>query len=140
MRILPAVLVLLLAAAPPNARPGAGATFSAHARSGRPAFGHGSGHLSSFWQNRTIDRGRRAGSPAGYGGWGYAAGYGYSSSVGGFFTDGEVIPAGRGIIYDYDRGYPYDHYREARPPAFGLPPAPRPYLCDVETGVRVCRR
>lgn len=29
----------------------------------------------------------------------------------GFFTDGDTWMAGRRVVYEYDRGYPYEHYR-----------------------------
>jgi hypothetical protein len=65
---------------------------------------------------------------------------------GGFFSDGEAIPtrAGR-VVYDYDRGYPYDYYRPLRPAAYEAPPPPAlPARCVIERvpggPVRICRR
>ncbi|MEA3035734.1 MAG: hypothetical protein QOH04_1499 [Sphingomonadales bacterium] len=48
----------------------------------------------------------------------YGFGFDYveypAAADGGFFADGEAVPARGGVRYLYDRGYPYDHYRPAR--------------------------
>jgi hypothetical protein len=76
-----------------------------------------------------IHRGRFAGAHRGHGdGRGYDAQaygwptFGYGSdddarprpSDAGFFTDGETWMRGRQVVYEYDRGYPYEHYRRQR--------------------------
>jgi hypothetical protein len=50
-----------------------------------------------------------------YGGHGFAD-YG-DEAPGGFFEDGEAVPAPGGVRYLYDRSYPYDYYRPDRPRA-----------------------
>jgi hypothetical protein len=66
---------------------------------------------------------------------------------GGFFADGEALPTRGGVVYDYDRGYPYDHYRDRpqRTERFADEGTAR---CSVErvpgrggpTEIRICRR
>lgn len=69
---------------------------------------------------------------------------------GGFFADGEALPTRGGVVYDYDRGYPYDHYRDRpdRPQRRERFADEGMARCSVErvpgrggpTDVRICRR
>ena len=88
-------------------------------------------------------------------GYGYA--YGYGIGIGGvidpdrgyFATGGEAIQVGSGHVdYDYDRGYPYDHYRPGeQETAYDMPG--RPSYCETRwtrdgqskdrVPVRICR-
>jgi hypothetical protein len=55
------------------------------------------------------------GGNAGYGGYrGYSFADYADEAPGGFFDDGEAVPAPGGVRYLYDRSYPYEHYRPAR--------------------------
>lgn len=64
----------------------------------------------------------------------------------GFFRDGDAVRTPGGVAYDYDRGYPYDHYRE--PPPLRRAEAPAEPVCTIERvrgpegpgEVRICRR
>jgi hypothetical protein len=74
-----------------------------------------------------------------------------SSPGTGFFADGEAVRVGNRVVYNYDRGYPYQHsskhYASAPQEA---PPPSGDYRCTVESvpggrgegtsAVRVCRR
>lgn len=98
----------------------------------------GSGGFSRFERDRSDRhdqrwRGRRRGG-------GYAYGYGYGIGIGGagdpergYFADGGDARKGRDgqVDYDYDRGYPYDHYspREERELAYEA--APRERYCET---------
>jgi hypothetical protein len=60
----------------------------------------------------------------GYGGYGGYAFAGYADEApGGFFEDGEAVPAPGGVRYLYDRSYPYEHYH---PPGVRAEPWPEP--------------
>jgi hypothetical protein len=54
-----------------------------------------------------------------YGGYAGQGGYAFADygdeAPGGFFEDGEAVPAPGGVRYLYDRSYPYDYYRPAHP-------------------------
>jgi hypothetical protein len=84
------------------------------------------------------------GGYAGYGGYGgYALADYADEAPGGFFEDGEAVPAPGGVRYLYDRSYPYEHYRpaRARPAAWREPDEPG---CRVRwegpVAVHSCRR
>ena len=109
------------------------------------------------WRRRCIRRGSCG--FYGYGGYGYGYGYGYGSigddsllanAYGYFAQEGGVEARNGGARFDYDRGYPYEHYSQgqARETIGGV----RDYRrreCSVEStrdhrsgrqvDVRVCR-
>lgn len=130
-------------------RPGAGPGFS-----GRFGFGLGHGRSWSVrrpgsWRGGRHDQGRgRQGEAGGYWGAGIAA-EDSPAFADGFFSDGEVVqtPAGR-VRYEYDRGYPFDFYRQAEARTTP-PPREEGPSCDVDwvrgdggrtVPVRICRR
>jgi hypothetical protein len=87
------------------------------------------------------DRGREV-APLVWGG-----GYGEGLDVrprGGFFDEGARTRSANGaVVYDYDRGYPYDFYREPRPRSGAgerETMLPESWRCSSERAVRVCRR
>ena len=107
-----AAILVLPAAAPPAGHPsGAGWSVSqVRVHRGTPT-GTGRWH---HWPDRAQqDRG-------GWAGYGYASeGYGYDAPLPqpsgvGFFEDGDSWVQGHRVVYDYDRGYPYDYYRDPR--------------------------
>ncbi|MEA3063164.1 MAG: hypothetical protein QOJ94_2945 [Sphingomonadales bacterium] len=59
------------------------------------------------------------GAQGGYVGYGGYGGYAFADYAdegpGGFFEEGEAVPAPGGVRYLYDRSYPYDYYRPVRP-------------------------
>ena len=77
---------------------------------------------------------------------GWSGGYGADRAEvlagGGFFTEGAQTRSTNGsVVYDYDRGYPYEHYR--RPRERSEPQEAQPaqgWRCSSEQAVRVCRR
>ncbi|MFL6857025.1 MAG: hypothetical protein ACJ8EB_03850 [Allosphingosinicella sp.] len=90
---------------------------------------------------------------AGYGAAGYAGGVPLAEDYptvadGGFFGDGGALAARGGhVLYDYDRGYPYEYYRTRRDLpaiAYETAPLPAPARCVTERvpggPVRICRR
>jgi hypothetical protein len=70
----------------------------------------------------------------------------------GFFADGEAVRIGNRVVYDYDRGYPYQHSSRqyAAAAETEAPPSSGDYRCTVQwvpgsrgeeaSAVRVCRR
>ncbi|MEA3050152.1 MAG: hypothetical protein QOG84_1988 [Sphingomonadales bacterium] len=104
------LLVTALAAATPAAarlQPASAARFVAPAEAPRPGPGG--------WMAPGRHRHHRGpyGNYGGYGGYAFADDADEAS--GGFFEDGEVVPAPGGVRYLYDRSYPYDYYRPVRP-------------------------
>jgi hypothetical protein len=108
-------------------------------------FGSGIGHRPFRGAHRHFRHDRRDQDGNG------AVGYGWGVPVaedapavadGGFFADGEAFATRAGhVLYDYDRGYPYERYR----PAFALRAASSRAAvatpsCTMEHAVRVCRR
>jgi hypothetical protein len=79
------------------------------------------------------------GSYAGYGSADYA-----DEAPGGFFEDGEAVPAPGGVRYLYDRSYPYDYYRPARAPRPAAWREPETQGCATQwegpVAVHSCRR
>ena len=83
--------------------------------------------------------------------------YGYGAESGnyldpdrGYFAEGgEARATADGVRYDYDRGYPYDHYRGSPGRQAGYEAASREPYCDMkwtrdrrsgqQVSVRVCR-
>jgi hypothetical protein len=98
--------------------------------------------------------GRRGCFGGNFFGWG---GFGYGGLVDdpealrdeGFFADGDAWTEEGRAVYDYDRAYPYDWYRDpGTAPRPGLRPAGPAMRCDVSwvsgrggaaTPVRICR-
>lgn len=84
-------------------------------------------------------------------GFGYGIGYGrdLDRDRGYFARGGEASAANGRVRYDYDRGYPYDHYREGPERNDGYESASREPFCEMEwtrdrrsgqqVPVRVCR-
>ncbi|HMC91623.1 MAG TPA: hypothetical protein VKI45_04095 [Allosphingosinicella sp.] len=105
--IVLALLVLPAAAPPPAARPSI-QQVRIH-RGAQPQHGR--------WHHWPANGDR--GGERGWGSYGYAAGYAGDTpprpSGAGFFEDGDSWMQGHRVVYDYDRGYPYDHYRAPRP-------------------------
>jgi hypothetical protein len=115
-RALATALLILVAAAPPRVQVHASSVAAwspPHVRIHR-----GAAPGMGPWHHRRD----RLGDGAGYG-W-PSFGYGYdaappSPSGAGFFEDGDIRMQGRRVVYDYDRGYPYEHYRYSRLPRRG---------------------
>jgi hypothetical protein len=137
--LLLAPALALFAAAPADARsmPGAAPWSSAAI-----APGHGPGAFRPG-RHRSWRGGRDF--PAGALLYGLGADYeDYPAAAdGGFFTEGEAVPARGGVLYLYDRSYPYEHYRPAR--AWAVPwPEPEPQACATRregpVAVHSCRR
>lgn len=128
---------------------------------GKPGGGHGGGFHGGGWHRPGHGRGRAPHHR--YRRWqndrdqaSYWIGGGGSYDEGpapgeeGFFGDGEAVRAGNRVIYDYDRGYPYRHFRERGTTLAAAGRGSGAYRCEVdwvpagrgggETPVRVCRR
>jgi hypothetical protein len=147
--LLPGLAALAIAALawPASAQPGTLSTrIVGHAQTG---LGH-YGDVGRPFPTVQGDRHRRFGGfRGGYGliGWGNGL-YEDPESLrdAGFFAGpAEAYSDGNRVHYDYDRGYPYDWYREnsartALPIARASGAAQRQVRCGVENaGVRVCR-
>ncbi|HEY0314605.1 MAG TPA: hypothetical protein VGC56_19180 [Allosphingosinicella sp.] len=118
MKLVLVAAALALPAAAPPARHAGGAGWSSgqvRVHRGTPT---GTGRWHHWPEKRHQGRG-------GWGGYGYPgvvyAGDGYADDVPlprpsgvGFFEDGDAWVQGHRVVYDYDRGYPYDHYRDPR--------------------------
>jgi hypothetical protein len=94
-------------AAPHNGRARVGAVMAVRVHRGvlPPQAGYGHGGRHGY------------GNDFGYGWPSYGYGYdGLAPRPSGFFADGDTWMHGRRVVYEYDRGYPYEHYRERRPP------------------------
>jgi hypothetical protein len=101
------------------------------------------------WRHRDRRRGGGGEEASLYWGGGVALADYPEPGRGGFFEDGTAVRIRGGVAYDYDRSYPYDHYRDPRPGGedemTGQGGAPR---CTIErvpgrggpAEVRVCRR
>ena len=123
---------------------------------GEPGWGPGSRPDQRSWHRDDGRRGRRHRDSRtqgyGYGFWGPGVtGGNYPVYAdGGFFSDGDASRTPGGVAYDYDRGYPYDHYRgrAALPLSGGSPFPDEPLGCSVKwvpgdggrVPVRICRR
>ena len=133
MRLAGALLILALAGGTAAAARPAGAHWSVgHTRTSHPSAWnvriHRGGHMthggwqltSRFGQHRGQGRGRASRYAYGYGSEGYGwPSYGYGddgiavpTAREGFFADGDAWVRGHHVVYDYDRGYPYEFYRE----------------------------
>jgi hypothetical protein len=136
-------LALAAAAAPAGARsmPGAAAP--------RPpaavAPGHGNPGAFHPGRHRPWHGGRDL--PAGAFLYGVGAVYeDYPAAAdGGFFSQGEAVPARGGVLYLYDRSYPYEYYRPARTRAASWrEPEPEPQACATRwegpVAIHSCRR
>jgi hypothetical protein len=153
-------LVFAIAGAPASAAPSgmvAGPVVGGGAAGAGSGFGFGGGfHAGGGWIGRghpwTSPSRRHRGSNRGEQSYAYLGGTSASGDVrgAGFFADGEAVPTrSGGVVYDYDRAYPYDHYR-GRPVLAASEPsdeAPPPY-CTIErvaapggrSFVRICRQ
>ncbi|MFL6862675.1 MAG: hypothetical protein ACJ8DZ_06725 [Allosphingosinicella sp.] len=163
---LTAVPAALLLAAVPMAAPAAaapsgmvalpiGVAPGPHAGFGGVRFGAGPGpgrFRFMHGRHRHGDRRDDYGA-AGYGAAGYAGGVPLAEDYptvadGGFFGDGGALAARGGhVLYDYDRGYPYEYYhtrRDLPAIAYETAPLPAPARCVTERvpggPVRICRR
>jgi hypothetical protein len=84
-------------------------------------------------------RGRYRGY-ADYGGYGgYAFADFADEAPGGFFEDGEAVPAPGGVRYLYDRSYPYDYYRPRARPSFLREPGGCTIRWEGAVAVHSCR-
>jgi hypothetical protein len=137
------LLLLALAAAAAAAAPAAARSTLSAAPTSPAAIAPGHGFGGAFRPGRHRHR-----SPdSRVEGLHYGDGFDYddypAAADGGFFADGEAVPARGGVRYFYDRGYPYDHYRpaRARPAAW---PEPQGQGCATRwegpVAVHSCRR
>jgi len=110
-----AAVLILLSAAPAAAAPaGGGARAAAPHRSGaswQVRVHRGMAAAPGQWHRNGGRRWRSGSDGSVWPSFGYGGGAAGEPRPGGFFADGDTWMRGRQVVYEYDRGYPYDHYR-----------------------------
>lgn len=137
---------MIIGSPPAAGKPGGGHGGSIHGGGWhRPGHGQGRGqhHRYRRWQNDRDDISYWVGGGGAYDDVPIAG-------EEGFFGDGEAVSLGNRVHYDYDRGYPYRHFRDRRSRLAVRSSETGPYRCEVdwvpagrgrgETPVRICRR